>query len=86
MKIVSFFNRLLYNIHWEYYVIQQNICSGSSCYKLIDSVGFNGFNDHQPLWVILCCLPKKGREEIVEKMKEDREERRKWKKVTKKKK
>ena len=34
---------------------------------------------HQPLWVILCHLPEKGRkeiEEIVEKMKErDREER-----------
>ena len=32
----------------------------------------------QPLWVILCCLPHKGRkeiEEIVEEMKErDREE------------
>ena len=28
---------------------------------------------HQPLWVILCCLPEKGRieiEEIVEEMKE----------------
>ena len=75
MKIVSVLNRLLYNIHWEYYVIQQNICSGSTCYKLIDSVGFN---NHQPLWVILCRLSKKGREEIVEKMKEkDREERRK---------
>ena len=38
---------------------------------------------HQPLWVILCCLPEKGRkeieeivEEIVQEMKErDREER-----------
>ena len=34
---------------------------------------------HQPLWVILCCLPEKGRkkiEEIVEEMKErDREGR-----------
>ena len=34
---------------------------------------------HQPLWVILCRLPDKGRkeiEEIVDKMKErDREER-----------
>ena len=33
---------------------------------------------HQPLWVILCCLPEKGRRdigEIVEEMKErDREE------------
>ena len=33
----------------------------------------------QPLWVILCCLPEKGRkkiEEIVEEMKErDMEER-----------
>ena len=37
------------------------------------------FKTHQPLWVILCLLLKKGRkeiEEIVEKMKErDREER-----------
>ena len=30
----------------------------------------------QPLWVILCRLPEKGRKEIVEEMKErDREER-----------
>ena len=31
---------------------------------------------HQPLWVILCRLPEKGRKEMVEEMKErDREER-----------
>ena len=24
------------------------------------------FNDSQPLWVILCCLPEKGRKEIEE--------------------
>ena len=29
-----------------------------------------GFNKHQPLWVILCCLPEKGRKEIVGDMKE----------------
>ena len=32
----------------------------------------------QPLWVILCCLPEKGRkgiEEIIEKMKERDEEK-----------
>ena len=32
-----------------------------------------GLTTHQPLWVILCCLPEKGRreiEEIVEEMKE----------------
>ena len=38
-----------------------------------------GLTTHQPLWVILCRLPEKGRkviEEIVEEMKEkDREER-----------
>ena len=38
-----------------------------------------GFTTRQPLWVILCRLPEKGRkqvEEIVEEMKErDREER-----------
>ena len=48
-----------------------------------------GFNDTSPLWVILCRLPEKGREEIEEivEMKErDREEGRagmkvkKWKK------
>ena len=37
---------------------------------------------HQPLWVILCRLPEKGRkktEEIVEEMKErDREEKGIW--------
>ena len=42
---------------------------------------------HQPLWVILCHLPEKGRkeiEEIVEEMKErDREERRTGMKVKK---
>ena len=45
---------------------------------------------HQPLWVILCRLPEKGRneiEEIVEEMKErDREERGIGTKVNKQKK
>ena len=40
---------------------------------------FGGLTKYQPLWVILCRLPKKGRkeiEELVEGMKEkDREER-----------
>ena len=44
----------------------------------------------QPLWVILCCLPEKGRkeiEEIVEKVKErGREERETGMKVKKQKK
>ena len=44
----------------------------------------------QPLWVILCCLPEKGRkeiEEIVEEIKErNREERRTGMKVKKHKK
>ena len=40
----------------------------------------------QPLWVILCCLPEKGREEIVEEMKKrDREKRRTGMKVKKQK-
>ena len=31
---------------------------------------------HQPLWVILCHLPEKGRKEVEEEMKErDREDR-----------
>ena len=35
-----------------------------------------GFNAHQPLCIILCRLPQKGRKEMVEEMKErDREER-----------
>ena len=35
-----------------------------------------GLTTHQPLWVILCHLPEKGRKEIVEEMKvRDREER-----------
>ena len=37
-----------------------------------------GLTTHQPLWVILCRLPEKGRtevEEIEEEMKEDRGER-----------
>ena len=44
----------------------------------------------QPMWVILCCLPEKGRkeiEEIVEELKErDREERGTGMKVKKQKK
>ena len=41
----------------------------------------------QPLWVILCFLPKKGRKQIVEVMKErDREERGTGMKVKKQKK
>ena len=38
---------------------------------------------HQPLWVILCCLPEKERrgiEEIVEEMKEKEEKEMKVKK------
>ena len=41
----------------------------------------------QPLWVILCHLPERGREEIVEEMKEkEREERVTGMKVKKQKK
>ena len=41
----------------------------------------------QPVWVILCRLPEKGRKEIVEEMKEkDREERGTGMKVKKQKK
>ena len=46
-----------------------------------------GFTTRQPLWVILCHLPEKGRkeiEEIVEEMKErDRDERETQMKVKK---
>ena len=48
-----------------------------------------GFNECQPLWVILCHLSEKGRKEIeiVEKMKDrDREERDAGMKVRKQKK
>ena len=46
-----------------------------------------GLTTSQPLWVILCRLPEKGRKEIVEEMKErDREERRTGMKVKKQKK
>ena len=49
-----------------------------------------GLTTRQPLWVILCRLPKKGRkeiEELVEEMKErDREERGPGMKVKKQKK
>ena len=39
-----------------------------------------GLTTCQPLWVILCHLPEKGRKEIVEEMKEkDREEEQEWK-------
>ena len=49
-----------------------------------------GLTTHQPLWVILCRLPEKGRrviDEIVEEMKErNREERGTGMKVKKQKK
>ena len=49
-----------------------------------------GLTTRQPLWFILCCLPKKGRKEIeetVEEMKEmNREERGTGMKVKKQKK
>ena len=46
-----------------------------------------GLTTCQPLWVILCHLPEKGRKEIVEEMKErDREERETGMKVKKQKK
>ena len=32
----------------------------------------------QPLWVILCHLPEKGRKEIVEEIKERDRKERKW--------
>ena len=53
-------------------------------------IGFLGLMTCQPLWVILCRLPEKGRKEmkeIVEELKErDREERRTGMKVKKQKK
>ena len=46
-----------------------------------------GFNDSQPLWVILCCLLEKGRKDIEEEMKERvKEEREIGMKVKKQKK
>ena len=46
-----------------------------------------GLATRQPLWVILCPLPEKEREEIAEEMKEsDREERETGMKVKKQKK
>ena len=68
---------------------KQNISNGVYCsvigvkgYDLSCHVDFRlrwGLTKHQPLWVILCRLPEKGRkeiEEIVEEMKErDREEK-----------
>ena len=74
----------------QHTIILQNVASDQSLHCLpyiqqyfrhINSLFFIvlGFNDNQPLWVILCHPPEKGRkktEEIVEKMKEiDREER-----------
>ena len=35
-----------------------------ACGAFIDSVG--GLTTRQLLWVILCCLPEKGRKEIEE--------------------
>ena len=45
-----------------------------------------GLMAHQPLWVILCHLPEKGRKEIEEMKERDREEREKGMKVKKQKK
>ena len=50
---------------------------------LIDCLGLT---TRQPLWVILCRLPEKGRREIVEEMKgRDRDERLTWMKAMKQK-
>ena len=35
-----------------------------------------GFNDSQPLWVLLCCLPEKGKKEIEELLEETKERNR----------
>ena len=63
-----------------------NLQEKSKFYWLIEL----GLTTRQPLWVILCRLPEKGRkkiEEIVEEMKErDREERGTGMKVKKQKK
>ena len=68
----------------------QNINFTLTLSSLIDWLIVLGFNECQPLWVILCRLPKKGRkeiEEIIEEMKErDREERITGMKVKKQKK
>ena len=39
-------------------------------WKLIDCWGLK---THQPLWVILCCLPEKGRKQIEESSEDERE-------------
>ena len=60
--------------HFLYKIILKNI----SKYRLLHWLCW-GLTIRQPLWVILCRLPEKGRkviEEIVEEIKErDREER-----------
>ena len=60
-----------------------NICFHGEIRKI---AAFFGWKKHpiccyEPLWVILCRFPEKGRKEIVEEMKErDREERdQEWK-------
>ena len=64
-----------YKSHWPRYILSSII--GSDCNFFLCVCW--GLTTRQPLWVILCRLPEKGRkeiEEIVEEMKErNREER-----------
>ena len=43
---------------------------------MISDLLCGGLTTRQSLWVILCCLPEKGRKEIVEEMKEGKGRRR----------
>ena len=66
----------------EQTVSTQNVASDQGLYWL-----HWGLKTHQPLWVILCCLPEKGRKDIEEEMKErDKEETKTGMKVKKQKK
>ena len=87
--VLCWFSRSLFNDFlnfilwpWRYKTEKKTFscCSPKLLDILIDSLCW-GLTTHQPLWVILCCLPEKGRKKIVEEMKERaREERGKWKK------
>ena len=76
------------NISCSFYILSKLIYS-KSLLEIFDWLSWS-LTTRQPLWVILCRLPEKGRkkiEEIVEEMKErDREERGTGMKVKKQKK
>ena len=76
------------NIHFTY-IYNANYVNGrlTGNVQIFSDWSSWGLMTRQPLLVILCRLPEKGRKEIVKEKKDrDKEERGKWKKVKEQKK